>query len=101
MNAIEVQPHPEIDALLESKIQAGDFPSAVYLVANANGPVFTSAIGYAVVSPAKIPATLQTIYDLASLTKPLITSMLCARLIEDQKFNLKTPVSQFLPSFRR
>jgi CubicO group peptidase (beta-lactamase class C family) len=41
------------------------------------------------------------IYDLASLTKPLVTSLLCARLVELGELTLDSSVSHYLPEFDR
>ena len=71
MPKTEIQ--PQLTGLLEEHIAAGDFPSAVYIIGERGRTVFADAIGNAVVEPSRIPATLDTIYDLASLTKPLIT----------------------------
>lgn len=73
----------EISSFLQSRIDAKDFPSAVYLVAQKGEIVLQDALGFAVVEPEKIKARIDTIYDLASLTKPLITGLLCAKLIEE------------------
>jgi CubicO group peptidase (beta-lactamase class C family) len=51
--------------------------------------------------PQQIPASLDTIYDLASLTKPLITGFLCARYVEDQALSLDDAVSRYLTEFDR
>ncbi|PYS83051.1 MAG: hypothetical protein DMF70_07265, partial [Acidobacteria bacterium] len=67
--------------MLLSRIDAGDFPSAVYVVAENGQAVFADAQGDAVRVPETRAATLETIYDLASLTKPLVTGLLCARLV--------------------
>src|SRR5688572_29177513 len=72
----------EIEALLAERIEAGDFPSAVYLVAERGRVRFADALGDAVREPARHAATLETIYDLASLTKPLVTGTLLALLVE-------------------
>jgi CubicO group peptidase (beta-lactamase class C family) len=72
----------KISEFLQSRIDAKDFPSAVYLVAEKGEIVFQDALGFAVVEPEKITANVDTIYDLASLTKPLVTGLLCAKLIE-------------------
>ncbi|PYS87227.1 MAG: hypothetical protein DMF62_13160 [Acidobacteria bacterium] len=72
----------EISEFLQSRIDAGDFPSAVYLVAEKGEIVFQDALGFAVVEPERIEARLDTVYDLASLTKPLVTGLLLAQLIE-------------------
>jgi CubicO group peptidase (beta-lactamase class C family) len=86
---------------LTERIAAGDFPSAVYLVAERGSPVFADALGNSVIEPQRIAAALDTIYDLASLTKPLLTSLLCARRIEAGGLTLESSVSQFLPEFDR
>jgi CubicO group peptidase (beta-lactamase class C family) len=92
---------PQISNLLAEHIEAGDFPSAVYLVAEKNREVFADALGNAVFEPEKIPATLETIYDLASLTKPLITGMLSARRVEAGELTLDSSVPHYLPEFDR
>jgi CubicO group peptidase (beta-lactamase class C family) len=51
--------------------------------------------------PQEIPASLYTIYDLASLTKPLVTGLLCARHVEAQALSLDDPVSRHLTEFDR
>jgi serine-type D-Ala-D-Ala carboxypeptidase len=94
-------PQTEISTLLAERIAAGDFPSAVYLITERGEAMFTDALADAVVEPARIPATLDTIYDLASLTKPLITGLLFARRIERGEVTLESSVSHYLPEFDR
>ncbi|MCU1266753.1 MAG: hypothetical protein JWM21_3071 [Acidobacteria bacterium] len=97
----EIKAAQSISSLLAERIGAGDFPSAVYLVAERGQVVFADALGQAVHEPQQIPATLQTVYDLASLTKPLITGLLCARRIESGELTLDSSVSHYLPEFDR
>lgn len=87
--------------MLAERITAGDFPSAVYLIGEAGREVFADAVGNAVVEPQRIAATLDTIYDLASLTKPLVTGLLCARRVEAGELTLASSVSEHLPEFAR
>ncbi|MBI4851725.1 MAG: beta-lactamase family protein [Acidobacteria bacterium] len=89
----------EIDQFLNSSIKAGDFPGAVYLIAQGKEIFASGVCGDAVITPEKIPATLDTIFDLASLTKPLVTGMLLAQLLEENLFSLKQPISDFLLEF--
>ncbi|MDQ2936372.1 MAG: beta-lactamase family protein [Acidobacteriota bacterium] len=96
-----ISPEPNITSFLAERIAAGDFPSAVYLVAEKGRPVFADALGNSVVQPERIPAALETIYDLASLTKPLITGQLCARRIKSRELTLDSSVSRYLPEFDR
>ena len=92
---------PEISGLLDEHIKAGDFPSAVYLIGENDGIVFTDALGYSAVEPYRITNKLDMIYDLASLTKPLVTGLLCARRIELGELTLDSSVSHYLPEFDR
>ena len=87
--------------LLRSRIAAGDFPSSVYVVAQNGKAVLVDALGYAVREPDQVPATLETIYDLASLTKPLITGLLCTRRIELGELTLDSSMAHYLPAFDR
>ena len=86
----------QISAFLQERVDAGDFPSAVYLVAEKGKIVFHDALGYAVVEPEKIPANRDTLYDLASLTKPLVTGLLAAKLIERGTVDPNAPVGNIL-----
>lgn len=94
-------PDEQIDALLAGRIAAGDFPSAVYLVAEGGRARFSGAHGLAVSEPARHAATVETIYDLASLTKPLVTGLLAAQLVERGALELERTVSAYLPEFAR
>ncbi len=91
----------QLSALLQEHIQAGEFPSAVYLVAERDDVLYTDALGYSVIEPYRVANKLDTIYDLASLTKPLITTLLCARRIELGELTLDSSVSHYLPEFDR
>jgi len=101
MSTTPIPAQEQISALLTSRIVAGDFPSAVYLVTERGRPIFADALGHAVVEPYRIAASLQTIYDLASLTKPLVTGLLCARRVEAGELTLDSAVAHYLPEFER
>lgn len=91
----------QISRFLQERIDAGDFPSAVYLVAEKGEIVLNGALGHAMVEPEKIEARLETIYDVASLTKPLVTGLLCAQLVETEKIKLDEVVGHYLPELAR
>jgi CubicO group peptidase (beta-lactamase class C family) len=95
------KPEAQISLMLAERIVAGDFPSAVYLIAERGAFAFAEALGDAVVQPQRIAASLDTIYDFASLTKPLITALLCARRVDAGELALDSFVSGFLPEFDR
>jgi CubicO group peptidase (beta-lactamase class C family) len=86
-----------ITAFLNERVDAGDFPSAVYLVAENGEIVLQDALGSAVVVPERIEAGLDTIYDLASLTKVLVTGLLAGQMIERRQVDPEGRASAYLP----
>lgn len=89
-----------ISTFLSERIRAGDFPSAIYLVAEKGEIRFADALGFAVkISDREIPAQLETIFDVASLTKVLVTGLLCAKLTERREIKLNDPICRYLPGF--
>ena len=89
----------EISEFLRQRVEAGDFPSAVYLVGERGKVVLHGGVGNAVVAAEPIAAHENTIYDLASLTKPLITGLLIAKLIESGEVQLDSRVAIYLKEF--
>ena len=87
----------KLDRLLEAEISVGSFPGAVYAIGNGNRILSEQALGHSVIKPARISATLETMYDVASLTKPLITGTLVMRAASDGAFALTDRVSTYLP----
>lgn len=92
----------KISAFLAGRIAARDFPSATYAVNAGSSLMLADALGFAVRSESHhYPATLETIYDLASLTKPLITGLLAARHIESRELEPDDAAVRYLPEFDR
>jgi CubicO group peptidase (beta-lactamase class C family) len=100
-SGLHANPQSDVTTFLKSRIAAGDFPSAVYCIAENGDAVFADAIGDASREPESHPATLETVYDLASLTKPLVTGLLCARMIETGALHPDDFVSTHLAEFGR
>ena len=86
-----------VSTFLEERIAAGDFPSAVYLVAERGEIRMHEALGLAVVEPERIEAKRYTIYDLASLTKVLVTGLLAAKFLEVGTFILDQKDADLIP----
>src|SRR3954451_24155525 len=72
----------QIDDFLRREIALGSFPSAVYAIGSSCGIEHENALGNAVAVPMRIPETLATLYDGASITKPLITTVLALQLCD-------------------
>src|SRR5215813_11358208 len=85
-----------VSTYLQSEIDRGTFPGAQYVIADAGEIAGEGALGDAVVEPERIPVTLSTIFDLASLTKPLITSLIAVILAERGQLDLSAPASRYL-----
>jgi CubicO group peptidase (beta-lactamase class C family) len=76
------------------------YPAAVVEVGNAQGTLWRRAFGrldYEADSPA---ATVNTIFDLASLTKVLATTMLAMRQVEGGSIRIEDLIGQWIPEWR-
>jgi len=90
----------EVDALLEGYVAKGAFPGAVVLVGQDGKILHQQAFGkqsYAKDAPA---VELDTIYDLASLTKVIATTTAAMILVDEQRLDLDAPVQGYLPKFQ-
>ena len=77
-----------IEELLGREIDVGSFPSAVYAVGSYRGILAEKALGKAVAVPLRLRADLDTIYDCASITKPLITTTLILQAVDEGRISL-------------
>lgn len=91
----------KLDQYLQSEIERASFPGAVYAVGTGSEILLQKALGYSVVEPARIQATADTIYDVASLTKPLVTTTLVLLGHAAGAFDLNDPVSNSLQELKR
>lgn len=77
------------------------FPGASVAVYKNNELIYEEAFGYAEVTPTTRATSIETLYDLASLTKPIVTSIIVAKLIEEGLLHLKQKVSEVLPEYSK
>lgn len=82
-----------IGDLLEKGAAEGVYPGAVLLVAVEGREIFFRKCGCLSFIPEKIPMEKDTVFDLASLTKPLATTMAIMKLVDDKKAELDRPLS--------
>lgn len=90
-----------IDALVEDGIRAGQLPGAVVLVGRGDRTVFLKAYGRRAVVPAPEPMTVDTIFDIASLTKVVATTTSLMVLLEEGRVRLNDRVAAHIPGFGR
>jgi CubicO group peptidase (beta-lactamase class C family) len=92
----------KVDRAIDKAISRAEIPGAVVL---ARMPIEGEVVehcsrrGLAVVRPERLPMARETIFDLASLTKPLATTTALMWLVHDGLVNLDDPVAKHLPAF--
>jgi CubicO group peptidase (beta-lactamase class C family) len=86
--------------LLSGEVEGGRLPGASWRVEDADGVVEEGAVGFACLTPRREPATLQTPYDLGSLTKPLATAPALLRLHRDRRLDLRAPAAEAIEELR-
>jgi len=90
---------PSVESAFEEAVSQGVFPGAVVLVSKDEEIVYENAFGYRSLIPEKTALQLNTIFDLASLTKPLATPVAIMLLIGGKKIRLDDQVTRFIPTF--
>jgi uncharacterized protein YbbC (DUF1343 family)/CubicO group peptidase (beta-lactamase class C family) len=90
-----------IDDVVQEAIESRKLPGAVVLVGRGDRVLYQKAFGRRAVQPAPEPMTLDTIFDLASLTKVVATTTSVMMLVESGKIRLNDRVSTFIPGFER
>jgi CubicO group peptidase (beta-lactamase class C family) len=94
MNAAKLN---QIDALVEADIAAKKLPGAVVLVGHKGKIVFRKAYGNRSLVPTVEPMTVDTIFDLASLTKVVATTTSIMILVEQGKVRLNDTIGMYIP----
>src|SRR5882757_740368 len=91
---------PLLDQQVEQAVRDGLIPGAVLVVGHNGKIVHRKAYGQRALVPAREPMTIDTIFDLASLTKVVATTPAVMRLFEQGKIRLADPVTKYLPEFQ-
>src|SRR3954464_7467111 len=90
-----------IEPLIRQAIGEKKLPGAVVLIGRRDRTLYEKAIGNRALVPAAETMTLDTIFDLASLTKVVATTTSVMMLLEEGKIRLSDRVSTFIPGFER
>jgi uncharacterized protein YbbC (DUF1343 family)/CubicO group peptidase (beta-lactamase class C family) len=88
-----------VDAVIERVMHDGAIPGAVLLIGHDGQVIYRKAYGERALEPRREPMTLDTIFDLASLTKVIVTTPAVMQLVEQGKVRLNDPVAKYLPEF--
>jgi uncharacterized protein YbbC (DUF1343 family)/CubicO group peptidase (beta-lactamase class C family) len=95
-------PYPKlrvIDSIVQDAIHDRQIPGAVVLVWHDGQVVYHKAIGDRALEPRREPMTVDTIFDIASLTKVVATTTAVMQLVERGELRLNDPVAKYLPEF--
>ena len=88
-----------VDDVIGQAIHDGNIPGAVLIVGHDGRVIYRKAYGSRALEPHREPMTVNTIFDLASLTKVIATTTAVMQLVEEGKVRLNDPVAKYLPEF--
>src|SRR2546430_2377138 len=89
-----------VDAAASDAVASGEIPGAVILIGQGSRILYHRAFGLRQVVPSAEPMTEDTVFDLASLTKPLGTTLAVMSLAERGRIRLDAPLGAYLREFR-
>jgi uncharacterized protein YbbC (DUF1343 family) len=88
-----------IDRLVASAIAEGKLPGCVVAIGRRSGIVYQKAFGARALVPEREDMTVDTIFDLASLTKPLATATAIVILADQGRIDLDETAARYVPEF--
>src|SRR5579864_9458633 len=88
-----------VDSIIEQAVADGNIPGAVLVVGHDGAVIYRKAYGNRALEPRREPMTLDTVFDLASLTKVIATTTAVMQLMEQGKVRLNDPVAKYVPEF--
>jgi len=88
-----------IDEAAKEAVASGEIPGVVVLVGRGDAILLQRAYGSRRLLPSPAPMTVDTIFDIASLTKPVGTTLAVMALVERGSIKLDAPVGQYLKEF--
>lgn len=88
-----------VDSLVEQEVTPEGVTGAVLLIGHDGNVVHEKAFGLRASSPRPEKMTVDTVFDLASLTKVVATAPSVMRLVQFGQVRLNDPVSQYIPEF--
>jgi uncharacterized protein YbbC (DUF1343 family)/CubicO group peptidase (beta-lactamase class C family) len=88
-----------LDSIVENSIQKHEIPGAVLLVGHDAQVVYRKAFGNRSLEPTTSAMAVDTIFDIASLTKVVATTTAVMQLVEQGKIRANDPVVKYIPEF--
>jgi CubicO group peptidase (beta-lactamase class C family) len=88
-----------VDSVILASIAEGNMPGAVLSVVRGDKIVYLKAYGNKQVVPDTVAMTPETVFDLASLSKCVGTTLSFMQLVEQGRVRLTDPVERYIPGF--
>ena len=88
-----------LDAIVRDAIHDDQIPGAILLVWHNGQVIYRKAFGNRALEPRREAMTLDTIFDIASLTKVVATTTAVMQLVQEGDVRLNDPVAKYLPEF--
>jgi uncharacterized protein YbbC (DUF1343 family)/CubicO group peptidase (beta-lactamase class C family) len=88
-----------LDSIVQEAIRDEQIPGAVVLVGHDGQVIYRKAFGERALEPRREPMTVDTIFDLASLTKVVATTTAVMQLVQKGQIRVNEPVAKYLPEF--
>ena len=89
-----------LDSVIEEAIQKDQIPGAVLVVSHEGKIVHQKAYGSRALVPVREPMTINTIFDIASLTKVVATTSSIMKLVEQGRVRINDRVTEYIPEYQ-
>ncbi len=89
----------DVEPLIAQGISTGQFPGAVICVGRHGKVVYLRAFGERQVVDDHVPMTTDTVFDMASITKPVVTATCIMKLVETNHLRLTDKLAEYFPEF--
>lgn len=97
VQALRLATEGTIDSIVNDGIAKGAYPGCQVLALKGGRLLYRKAYGHYTYDPASPEVTMNTVYDLASVTKMMSTTLAMMKLVEMGKVHLDDPLSRYLP----
>jgi len=89
----------QVDEVIQTAIKDSAFPGAVVFISKDGNLIYKKGFGHLIYDDTSAAVTINTIYDLASLTKVIATTTAAMICYNNNLFSLDDPVAKYLPEF--
>jgi len=88
-----------VDSIVQDAVREEQIPGAVVLIGHDGQVIYRKAFGERALEPRREPMSVDTIFDVASLTKVVATSIAVTQLVQKGQVRVNEPVAKYIPEF--